>query len=120
MPERIDTAAIEKLRRDYDDADGTLLAELVESFCDEIRVFQHATRATGVSELARAAHRLRSVAATLGASQVVELCRRLETASKSGQSTDAADVLAHLLPALVRARVMLKRIVDASRSAPAT
>lgn len=120
MTAHIDIAAIEKFRRDYDDADGTLLAQIVEAFFDEIRIFQEASRASAVAQLARAAHRLKSVAATLGASQVVELCRRLETAAVNDRSTDAADILGQLLPALVRARVSLKRIVDSSSGAPST
>ena len=119
MTQPIDMAAIEKLRRDYGDTDGTFLADLVEAFFDEIRVFHDAARSTvgGFAQLGQATHRLKGVAVTIGATQVAILCRQLEAAMQSGQDASAADALTALVPALIRARVMLKRIVDSSGAA---
>jgi HPt (histidine-containing phosphotransfer) domain-containing protein len=116
--EPVDMSVIAKLRSDYQDEDGSFLVGLVEAFVDETRALQQATQAHVVGEIgvlmAQAAHRLKSAAATLGAHQVVTMCQQLEAAERASDKARAASVLAGLLPAIVRARAVLKRISTAA------
>jgi HPt (histidine-containing phosphotransfer) domain-containing protein len=120
--EPIDMTVIAKLRAEYGDEDGTLLIGLIEAFVDETRALQQAAQAPAVGEygvlLSKAAHRLKSAAATLGARQVVTLCVALEAAERAGDKTSAADALVSLMPAIVRARAVLKRVANAAQAAP--
>lgn len=115
--EPIDNAVIAKLREDYDDKDGSLLAGLVESFTEETRVMQRVSQSEGEGEafaLSKAAHRLKSAAGTLGAQQVVALCVQIEQAERSGDKPRALRLVNQLMLAIVRARAVLKRIVTAA------
>jgi HPt (histidine-containing phosphotransfer) domain-containing protein len=115
----IDANVIAKLRSDYGDEDGTLLAELVEAFAEESRALQRATQEAPTGDqgvlMSQAAHRLKSAAGTLGARHVVTLCQKLEAAERAGNREVAADLLVGLMPAIVRARAALRRIVTAAR-----
>lgn len=118
--EPIDVAVIAKLRADYGDEDGSLLLGLIEAFVEETRALQQAAQAPAVGEhvqMSKAAHRLKSAAATLGATQVVTLCLTIEAAERAGDRTSAADALVSLMPAIVRARAVLRRIGNAAQTA---
>jgi HPt (histidine-containing phosphotransfer) domain-containing protein len=119
--EPIDVAVIAKLRADYGDEDGSLLLGLIEAFVEETRALQQAVQAPAVGEqgvlMSKAAHRLKSAAATLGATQVVTLCLAIEAAERAGDRTSAADALVSLMPAIVRARAVLRRIAIAAQTA---
>jgi len=114
----IDVAVIAKLRSDYGDEDGTLLAELVEAFSEESRALQRATQQPDTGSegvlLSQAAHRLKSAAGTLGAKHVVSFCQQIEQAERAGDRTRSAQLLGQLMLAIVRARAVLKRIVTAA------
>jgi two-component system, sensor histidine kinase and response regulator len=120
--EPIDVAVIAKLRADYGDEDGSLLLGLIDAFVEETRALQQAAQAPPVggqsAPMSKAAHRLKSAAATLGATQVVTLCLTIEAAERAGDSAGAADALVSLMPAIVRARAVLRRIGNAAQSAP--
>jgi HPt (histidine-containing phosphotransfer) domain-containing protein len=114
----IDPAVITKLRADYGDEDGSLLAELVEAFAEESRVLQRATQETAGVEgmlLSQAAHRLKSAAGTLGAKHVVSFCQQIEAAERAGDRERSAQLLGQLMPAIIRARAVLRRIVVAAK-----
>ena len=109
---------IAKLRADYGDEDGSLLAELVEAFAEESRALQRVTQESVRAEgllLSQAAHRLKSAAATLGAKDVVLLCQQIEASERAGDNARSADLLAQLMPAIVRARAVLRRMVSATK-----
>jgi HPt (histidine-containing phosphotransfer) domain-containing protein len=114
--EPIDVSVIAKLRSDYQDEDGSFLLGLVEAFVEETRALQQATQADAVGDngvlMAQAAHRLKSAAGTLGAHQVVTMCQQLEAAERAGDKTKATTLLAGLMPAIVRARAVLKRMAN--------
>jgi HPt (histidine-containing phosphotransfer) domain-containing protein len=120
--EPIDMTVIAKLRADYGDEDGTLLVGLIEAFVDETRAMQQAAQVPATGEhgvlLSKAAHRLKSAAATLGAKQVVSLCLAIEAAERAGDRTSASDAAASLMPAIVRARAVLKRVANAAQAVP--
>jgi HPt (histidine-containing phosphotransfer) domain-containing protein len=117
----IDVAVIAKLRSDYGDEDGSLLAELVEAFSEESRELQRATQGPDTGSegvlLSQAAHRLKSAAGTLGAKHVVSFCQQIELAERAGDRTRSAQLLGQLMLAIVRARAVLKRIVTAAKTA---
>ena len=116
----IDPAVIAKLRADYGDEDGSLLAELVEAFAEESRALQRVTQESlGVEGmlLSKAAHRLKSAAGTLGAKHVVVFCQQIEAAERAGDKERAEQLLGQLMPAIVRARAVLRRIVNAAKPA---
>jgi HPt (histidine-containing phosphotransfer) domain-containing protein len=118
----IDPAVIAKLRSDYGDEDGSLLTELVEAFAEESRALQRATQGpeTGTEGvlLSQAAHRLKSAAGTLGAKHVVTFCQQIEAAERAGDRERSALLLGQLMPAIIRARAVLRRIAAAAKAAP--
>lgn len=116
----IDAAVIAKLRADYGDEDGSLLAELVEAFAEESRALQRVTQEPVGAEgmlLSQAAHRLKSAAGTLGAKHVVSFCQQIEAAERAGDQKRSEELLGQLMPAIIRARAVLRRIVTAAAAA---
>jgi HPt (histidine-containing phosphotransfer) domain-containing protein len=115
----IDLSALAQLQKDYDDQDGSMLAGLVEAFAEESRVMLRMTRENPGDELEsvrKAAHRLKSAAATLGATQVAAMCRQLEAAARSGDVEQSNELLRTLPSAIIRARAVLARVVAGGQS----
>jgi CheY-like chemotaxis protein/HPt (histidine-containing phosphotransfer) domain-containing protein len=69
-----------------------LLEDFIEGLPERLRLIQHAFKKMDMAGLARAAHNLNGVAASLGALQLSEYARRLDMQSVDGY-TDAIDDL---------------------------
>jgi PAS domain S-box-containing protein len=90
----LDEAALEQLRSTLGD---TATVEIVETFLAEgPRLFSALHLAVGqgdADELRRAAHTLKSNAATFGAAALAELCQELEAIGEAGTVAGASDLL---------------------------
>jgi HPt (histidine-containing phosphotransfer) domain-containing protein len=109
----VDVAALAALR---DDVGGSVaLARIVRLFLEQLdpqaEQIEAAARAGDHAGLARTAHRMRSSAATLGATAMADLLSDLETAARDGDAA-ACDRLAAALAAQVAStRASLERLL---------
>jgi HPt (histidine-containing phosphotransfer) domain-containing protein len=96
-PTVLDPSAISNLRELVGD-DPEALSELVEDFLNETPPLVHALRAAVADgdprQVHRAAHTLKGLGDTFGATAMAELCRRAE--SHDGQASDMAPVVASI------------------------
>jgi len=114
----IDMRAIEQLQKDYSDADGSWIAQMIEAFVQEARELQGVIRSATVDSLPalrQAAHRLKSAAATVGATQLAAVCRELEVAAAAGDIPRIEQLKAGLASTVVRARGALVRVAASMR-----
>jgi CheY-like chemotaxis protein/HPt (histidine-containing phosphotransfer) domain-containing protein len=104
--EPIDRAVVARLTESMGGDEG-FVAELIDQFAVDAPGLVAAARAGleagDAGEVYRAAHTLKSNAATFGANQLVDRSRRLEQAAKDGSLDDGADRLAEIEDALDRA-----------------
>jgi signal transduction histidine kinase/CheY-like chemotaxis protein/HPt (histidine-containing phosphotransfer) domain-containing protein len=95
--EVLDRSALERLRTTFGE---TATSELVEAFLAEvpkqIELLRVAIDHGNADELRRAAHTLKSQAATFGATRLSELSRTLEATGKEGSLDTAREVLARV------------------------
>jgi HPt (histidine-containing phosphotransfer) domain-containing protein len=89
----LDPAALEGLREIGGDE---FLADLIETFLADAPALLAALRGTDADEVRRAAHTLKSNAATFGATRLSELCRELELLAKTGDLSGAPDLAARI------------------------
>ncbi|HVM45991.1 MAG TPA: Hpt domain-containing protein [Candidatus Thermoplasmatota archaeon] len=96
MPSALDQTTLRKLERDIG-ADADTMRELIDTFLGEgpriVQTLEDAARTGAVKEVNRAAHSLKSTAATFGATQLSTLCRELE---RDTTGTLPADVQARV------------------------
>jgi HPt (histidine-containing phosphotransfer) domain-containing protein len=104
--EPIDRAVVARLTESMGGDEG-FVAELIDQFAVDAPGLVAAARAGleagDAGEVYRAAHTLKSNAATFGANELVDRSRRLEQAAKEGSLDDGADRLAEIEDALDRA-----------------
>lgn len=104
----VDAETIDRLR---DSIGEEFLGELVGTFLDDAPRQLEALRSAverGDAEVARrAAHTLKGNGATFGANAFSELCRGLEERAKSGDLSDAGDLLAQVEAEYARVEVAL-------------
>jgi CheY-like chemotaxis protein len=83
--------------REIDDAEGSVLAEVIGIFLDEapqhLEALRAALRKQDGSELARAAHAFKSASGNVGAARVAKLCREIEHTGRSGKVSDAVTLV---------------------------
>jgi histidine phosphotransfer protein HptB len=110
----LDTAAIDTLRKSVGD-DSAFLAEITASFLedspaqlDQLRV---AAEEDDAGTTRRAAHTLKSNAATFGLTEVEALCRELEQRASEGDMAGAADSVAAIGAALEDGHAALREAV---------
>lgn len=100
MTTPLDPAAIARLFETLGDDAPELVVELIDTFFEEAPALVAAIRAglaAGDSDrVRRAAHSLKQNAATLGASDLMEVSRDLEVMARSGDLRDAAPFLARI------------------------
>ena len=89
MSPRLDPAAAENLRQLGGDE---FVAELVQTFLDEAPVLLAALQGSDAAEVRRAAHTLKSNAATFGATRLSDLCQELETQARAGDGMSAPEL----------------------------
>jgi HPt (histidine-containing phosphotransfer) domain-containing protein len=94
---RLDDAALGSLRELGGD---DFLAEVIDTFLADVPALlataHRAVDEADAGEVRRAAHTLKSNAATLGATDLAELCRELEQHAKDGRLTDGSALLARI------------------------
>ena len=106
----LDQTALDNIRA-VDDAEGSVLAEVIQMYLDELPAHLKGLRSSLEAEagevLAKHAHALKSASFNVGAKSVGELCRRLEKKCRSGDMVGVGDLvgaveasLDHVLPAL--------------------
>lgn len=97
MADAIDAGALTKLMEDLG-GDPEVMRELVDTFLDEgpriLGTMRTAFEGADTREVNRAAHSLKSTAATFGASGLSQLCRDLEAASEKGLPAEAREQVA--------------------------
>jgi CheY-like chemotaxis protein len=105
----MDTSALDRLRETVGGEQA--LGELTQTFLrdttrllSELRADLEAGR---TPEVRRHAHTLKSTAASFGASELSDLCRRLEDLAREGSLAGAAALLAEIEAAFARARTEL-------------
>lgn len=111
MPEYINIAAFEDLRA----MTGTdFLGEMIDTFLDDapqqIATIQTALRSGDVEAFRRAAHSLKSNAASFGADQLAELAYELELIGRQNQLGEVGTKLAVLQEAFTLAAGELKEL----------
>jgi HPt (histidine-containing phosphotransfer) domain-containing protein len=92
-PAQLDVGTIEGLR---DLGGDEFLEELIGTFLDEAPTLLAGLRSPDEDEVRRAAHTLKSNAATFGAAGLTELCRELEESARSGELSGGEDVVAQI------------------------
>ena len=102
----LDPGAIQALS-DLLDGDDETLAELAQAMLDEAPQRIAALRSTDATEVARAAHTLKSNAQTFGAIELGERCRALEAEALTG-ATASADAVEAEWPRVQRALEALR------------
>jgi PAS domain S-box-containing protein len=97
-PASIDASALKRLVETL--GDEAALGELIGTFLDEapklLSTLRIAVRENDADDLRRAAHTLRSNAATFGADTLAELCRRLEGMAEAGAFAGADGLVARV------------------------
>jgi PAS domain S-box-containing protein len=99
-----------------DGGDGSFLATLVESFLESaahaLPTLAAAIEAGDVVAVSQEAHRLKGEAATLGASGLAELCRRLEALDSPMDRAAAGVLVADIESEMQRVRATLQATLD--------
>jgi signal transduction histidine kinase/CheY-like chemotaxis protein/HPt (histidine-containing phosphotransfer) domain-containing protein len=87
----VDPSVLDRLAESMG-GDDTFVAELIEQFVIDspalVKAARHGLEAGDADEVRRAAHTLKSNAATFGANELADRCRRLEADAKSGTLDD--------------------------------
>jgi two-component system sensor histidine kinase/response regulator len=98
--------------RELDAGEGTILAEVIGLFLDDVPNHLEALRSAlgqrDASGVARAAHALKSAAGNVGATRVVQLCRQIEQAGRIGPLAAAPSLLRQLERQLELVRPLLE------------
>jgi PAS domain S-box-containing protein len=110
----IDRAALDSLREDLGGA-GALL-RIVRLFLEQLAPqadqIEHESRSGELETLARNAHRMKSSAATLGASELAELLSRLEASAVEGDAAACIRLGASFTEAVVLARSAFEAVAE--------
>jgi HPt (histidine-containing phosphotransfer) domain-containing protein len=97
-PASVDEAALERLVETL--GDEAALGELIDTFLDEapdlLSRMQGAVAEKNAEDLRRAAHTLKSNAATFGADALAEVCRRLEGMAEAEDLAGAEELVARI------------------------
>ena len=99
------------------DADGTLVVRILRLYLsrldDACRAIETAINDGGGSDIASAAHALKSMSFNAGAGEVAEISARIEAAHKGGDAVDGPSILSELSAAAERVTgAMAQRIAD--------
>ncbi|HEX4733662.1 MAG TPA: Hpt domain-containing protein [Thermoleophilaceae bacterium] len=107
----MDIAAIDVLRKTVGD-DSAFLAEITASFLEDsgaqLEQLRAAAEGDDAATTRRAAHTLKSNAATFGLTEVEALCRELEQRASEGDMAGAADSVAAIGAALQEGHAALR------------
>jgi two-component system sensor histidine kinase/response regulator len=110
----VDRSALDSLREDLGGA--AALLRIVRLFLEQLdpqaEQIEHDARAGELDTLARNAHRMKSSAATLGASEMAELLAELEASAADGDAAAVATLLPQFTAAVVLAREALEAVRD--------
>jgi PAS domain S-box-containing protein len=106
----LDAATLANLRAI--DADGSVLAEVIELYLsdapNQLRSLRNALEGGRLVDLGRTAHALKSASLTVGAKVVCELCQRLERQAKVGESAGTAELVTGIDSAMNHVRGALR------------
>ncbi len=119
-PPPLDPEVIARLAASFGDGGGEFVGALIDTFLDhapgQLASLRNALERADSDELRRAAHTLKSNAATFGATSLAEVSRELEDKARAGELDGGAGLLARLErelsrvePALRAARQVLAR-----------
>jgi hypothetical protein len=111
VPSAINPAALEELRHNLRPAGEEVLGQMIDLFLDDIPSalagMESAAAHQDADALARAAHRLRGGAATLGADGLETLCAQAELLGWAGDMTGAGPLAGHIAAEIDRVQVDL-------------
>ena len=106
----VDERVVHRLRESTG-GDDTFVSDLIGQFLSDapalVETMWAALERDDASEVHRAAHTLKSNAATFGAQRLAEMCRELEATSKDGSLSDAASRIDAIAVELGLVRVVL-------------
>ncbi|GAP62962.1 hypothetical protein ARMA_1385 [Ardenticatena maritima] len=106
-------AALEALRSEVQDSDGTILNELIDIFLENTPRLLEQLRAAAQEGDARrmhiVAHTLKSSAAHLGATRLQEACRALDDEARHGTVTNPVEKVQEIEEAFFEARKFLRK-----------
>jgi len=118
-PSPLDPAALERLR-EMGEGDEGFVASLVETFLDHapkmLAELRRSMDCGDAESFYRAAHTLKSNAATMGATELLEISRRLEEMGRGGELPES-QLLVLAEQELERAKVALEAVLAAEDSA---
>ncbi len=113
----VDSEQLESLRKLEDDT-GNLLAVMVDLFLRDaplrLGMMKDAVEAGDANTLARAAHNLIGSSGNVGALRMVALCRKIDTAARIGDLTDAPAMLHRLDAEFEQAAAALRASVSSA------
>jgi HPt (histidine-containing phosphotransfer) domain-containing protein len=111
----LDPAAIDRLVLAFGEEGRSVVAELVDTFLAEapsrLEALRHGIASGDPREVHRAAHSLKSGAATLGASDLADVCREVEARGGAGDVAGAAVLVPAVETGYVAARQALLEAV---------
>jgi HPt (histidine-containing phosphotransfer) domain-containing protein len=120
MQDPVDASSLVLLRQLQQPGKPDIVARIISRFLEETdeRVLTlRAAADTGDSKkLESAAHALRGIAGTVGATEILQLAVRLEQIGREGRTNGAADLVTDLEFAVGRARPIFKRLREPAQS----
>ncbi|WP_261220491.1 PAS domain S-box protein [Ancylothrix sp. D3o] len=110
----IDAAAFAALREMVGEDDGEVLAMVIESYLTDapklLEALDLAIQEADGPALNFAAHTLKSTSATVGASDLAALCKRLEAMGRTGVTAEAAEIFSRLSAEYELVKVALENL----------
>jgi HPt (histidine-containing phosphotransfer) domain-containing protein len=118
MPEPVDVSTLVMLRQLQRPGKPDAVARIITLFLSEtderLESLRAATENADPQALERAAHALKGIAGTVGATEISELSTRLEQLGREGRVDGAAELVNDLQSALDRARPVYDQLRDSA------
>lgn len=118
MPEPVDISALLVLRQmqrpDKPDVVARIIALFLAETDQRLDALRDATQHADAGALEQAAHALKGIAGTVGATEMFDLSTRLEQLGREGRVDGAAHLVRDLQSALDRARPVYDRLRDSA------
>ena len=114
----LDPRVIESLRQLTPPGEPDVLAQILTVFLEEvpkkIRALQVALDAGDAAAAARAAHSLKGSSGNVGASALLDICRRVDERARSGDMAQIAPLLPSLMSEYHRVELEVRRLLQTS------
>jgi len=110
-PSLLDRRALDAIRELSSERGATILARVIDSYLvtapDQLDALQRAVTEKDAKALQTQAHSLKSSSANVGARELAELAREVESLGRSGQTTEAAGLVERMATEFLRVREAL-------------